>query len=632
MDCCSFAVFYFLNIYGGTKKWAISSLGRKGYVLFVCQRIIKTKRSGNMSIIFKEISKIYNGKKIFENISGRISDGEKLGIIGINGIGKTTLIRILLGVEERDFGEVSYTPQNIRFGYLNQYTAFDEDVTVYEELYKSGLTSMDSSFNTDSYKNRLKKALLEIGFSEKDFAQPTSRLSGGEKTRLSICKILMEEPDVLVLDEPTNHLDMESIKWLEEFLRDIKKTVIIISHDRQFLDNAVEKILEMKYDCINEYKGNYSEYKIQKENEVRNQEREYEKQQRDIKHLKEVICDRKTWFERAHKAAGQNDFLRAKAKKQIKVMRAKQRQLERLEENKIKKPEKDMAAAFEYMGKTAEGKKLPEYLIQASNLYKAFGKKTIFENTSFDIKRGERIALIGKNGSGKSTLIKMIVGDEGIDNGYINTNPSLKIAYFSQELENLDFSSTILDDILKEKVPVNSARLVLGCLLFKGEDVYKKIEVLSMGEKCRVAFAKLILSGADMLILDEPTNYMDIVSREKIEEVLEDYNGALLFVSHDRYFVKRASNRIFEIEDRKIKIYEGNYEYYLSKKLDDEKKERVGIDYTSIKNEIRRLECEIAFMSGRFADPRLGAEEKTELDRKFIETSRKIREYREMVK
>jgi ATPase subunit of ABC transporter with duplicated ATPase domains len=585
----------------------------------------------DMSIIFKEISKIYNGKKIFNNISGRIYDGEKVGVIGINGIGKTTLVRILLGIEEKDSGEISFAPENIRFGYLNQYTAFDDDITVYEELYKSGLTSMNASFNIDSYKNRLKKSLLGIGFSEKDFNQPTSRLSGGEKTRLSICKILMEEPDVLVLDEPTNHLDMESIKWLEDFLRGIKKTVIIISHDRQFLDNTVERILEMKYDCLNEYKGNYSEYKIQKENEMRNQQREYEKQERNIKHLKEVISDRKSWFEKAHNAAGVNDFLRAKAKKHISVMRAKQKQLERLEENKIKRPEKDITAAFEYMGKAAEGKKLPEYLLQAGNLHKAFGRKAIFENASFDIKRGERIALIGKNGSGKSTLIKMIVGDEGIDKGYINTNPSLKIAYFSQELENLDFNSTILDDILKEKVPVNSARLVLGCLLFKDKDVYKKIEVLSMGEKCRVAFAKLILSGADMLILDEPTNYMDIVSREKIEEVLEDYKGTLLFVSHDRYFVKRASNRIFEIEDRRIKIYEGNYEYYLTKKVDDEKKEKIGVDYTSIRDEIRRLECELAFMSGRFDDPKLGAEEKAELDRKFIETSRKIREYKEKV-
>lgn len=585
-----------------------------------------------MSIVFKEISKVYNGKVIFEKVSGRIDDGEKVGIIGINGVGKTTLIRILMGLTYMDSGEVSYMPKNIRFGYLSQYAAFDDDLTLYDELYKSGLTNIDSSYNTDSYKNRLKKALVEIGFDEKDFNKKTSRLSGGEKTRLSICKILIENPDILILDEPTNHLDMESINWLESFLKDIKKTVVIISHDRQFLDNTVEKILEMKHDGINEYKGNYSMYKLQNENELKNQEKEYEKQKRDIKHLKEIISDRRTWYESAHKAAGQNDFLRRKAKKHVNVMKAKQKQLERLENKGVKKPEADMAGAFEHLNKAYDYKRLPEYIIQGQNIYKSFGKKGIFKNTSFDIKRGERIALIGKNGSGKSTLIRMIVGDESIDDGYISINPSLRIAYFSQELEGLDSSNTVIDEILKEKVPVQSARLVLGCLLFKGEDVFKKIEVLSMGEKCRVAFAKLILSEGDILILDEPTNYMDIVSREKIEEVLEDYNGTLLFVSHDRYFVKRAANRIFLIDDNRINVYEGDYNYFLLKREEDKKKKSIGFDYTGIRDEIRRLECEIAFMSGRFDDPKLTAKEKMELDKEFIETSRRLNKYREMIK
>ncbi|MDF2674786.1 MAG: hypothetical protein K0R09_3054 [Clostridiales bacterium] len=586
-----------------------------------------------MSILFKNISKIYNGKVIFEKISGRISDGERIGIIGINGVGKTTLLRILMGIEIKDSGEVSYIPEDLRFGYLNQYTQFEDNVTVYDELYKSGLIYIDSSFNTDSYKNKLKRTLFEVGFNEKDFTQLASSLSGGEKTKLSICKMLIQNSDVLVFDEPTNHLDMEGIKWLESFLNAINKTIIIISHDRQFLDNTIEKIFEMKHDSITEYKGNYSEYKIQKENEIRCQEREYEKQERDIKHLKEVIIDRKAWFESAHKAAGQNDFLRAKSKKHVKVMRAKQRQLERIEENKIKRPEKDSLAAFEYLAKGAlKGKKLPEYLIQGENLYKSFGKKVVFENASFDIKRGERIALNGRNGSGKSTFIKMIIGEEDFEGGYINVNPSLGIGYFSQELENLNFNNSILDEILEQGVPVQSARLVLGSLLFRGEDVYKKIEVLSMGEKCRVAFAKLILSGVDMLILDEPTNYMDIVSREKIEEVLQEYMGTVLFVSHDRYFVKRAANRIFEIEDSKIKIYEGDYEYYTSKKVEDEKKKGVGMDYDNIRDEIRRLECEIAFISGRLGDTRLSYDEKEDLDRRFIETSRSINEYRKLIK
>lgn len=586
-----------------------------------------------MSIVFKNISKIYNGKVIFEKISGRINDGEKLGIIGSNGVGKTTLLRILMGLEDKDSGEISYTPENISFGYLNQYTQFEDNTTVYEELSKSGLISIGSSFNNDSYKSKLKKALLQVGFMEKDFNQLASNLSGGEKTKLSICKMLMGNYDVMVFDEPTNHLDMDTIKWLEGFVNDISKTIIIISHDRQFLDNTVEKIFEMKHDSINDYKGNYSEYKIQKEYEIKCQQREYEKQESDIKHLKEVISDRKIWFHSAHKAAGQNDFLRAKSKKHVKVMRAKQRQLERIEENRVKRPEKDSLAAFEYLAKEGfENKKLPEYLIQAESLCKGFNKKVIFENTSFDIKRGDRIALIGKNGSGKSTLIRIILGEVGYEKGYISKNPSLKIGYFSQELDNLDFTKGILDEILGEGIPVQSARLVLGSLLFRGENVYKRIDVLSMGEKCRVAFAKLILSGADMLILDEPTNYMDIVSREKIEEVLEDYTGTVLFVSHDRYFVKRTGNRIFEIEDKKIKIYEGDYEYYIIKKSEEEKKKSSTLDYNNIRDEISRLECEIAFLSGKLGDSKLSFEEKTELNNRFIETSRRINEYKKLIK
>lgn len=586
-----------------------------------------------MAIVFKDISKIYNGKVIFEKISGRINDGERIGIIGINGVGKTTLLRILMGFEEKDSGEVSYTPESIKFGYLNQYSQFENNSTVFDELYKSGFISVNSSFNNDSYKSRLKKTLLNAGFSEKDFTKTASKLSGGEKTKLSICKMLIQNPDVMVLDEPTNHLDMESIKWLESFLNKINKTVIVISHDRQFLDNTVEKIFEMKHDSIREYKGNYSQYKITKENELKCQLREYEKQERDIKHLKEVINDRKTWFESAHRAAGQNDFLRGKSKKHIKVMRAKQKQLDRIEEKRVKRPERDSAAAFEYLANgVLEGKKLPEYIIQFKNIYKSYEKKVIFQDASFDVKRRDRIALIGRNGSGKSTLIKMIVGEEDYDKGCISINPSLRIGYFSQELDNLDFNKSILDEILELGVTVQSARLVLGSLLFKGENVYKRIEVLSMGEKCRVAFAKLILSGCDMLILDEPTNYMDIVSREKIEEVLYDYSGTVLFVSHDRYFVRCTANRIFEIEEGKIKIYEGNYEYYTSKKAEDEKKNNSRKDYNYIQDEIRRLECEIAFISGRLGDAGLRNDEKQELDVRFIEISRKINEYKKLIK
>lgn len=584
-----------------------------------------------MSIIFKDIAKIYNGKHIFENLSGKINEGDRIGLIGINGVGKTTLIRILMGLLDRDSGEVIYTKENLSFGYLSQYNEFDVNSTIYDELYNAGLMSIKSSFNQDSYNTKLKRTLLEAGFMERDFNQLAIALSGGEKTKLSICKILIKNPDILILDEPTNHLDMESINWLTEFINKIDKTLIIISHDRQFLDDSVSKIFEMKCDSINEYKGNYSEYKVAKENEIKCQQREYEKQTSEIRHLKEIISERKTWFDKAHKDAGQNDFLRAKAKKHISIMRAKEKQLERLEEGKVKRPEKDMLAAFEHLVDGIADRKLPEYLIQARDINKSFGKNIIFNNASMDIRRGDKIALIGKNGSGKSTLIKLLLGQEKPNQGYITTNPSLKIGYFSQELENLNFQNSILDEILETGVSMNYGRIVLGSLLFKGDTVYKKIEVLSMGEKCRVAFAKLILSSANMLILDEPTNYMDIVSREKIEEVISNYSGTILFVSHDRYFVRNTANRMMEIDDKKIKTFDGNYEYYLAKKTEKTMEKNLGINITNIKDEIRRLECELAFISGRLSIIKLSPEEKEELNSKFIKVSRSINEHKKML-
>ena len=582
-----------------------------------------------MTIVFKNLSKIYNGKIIFENISGKINDGEKVGIVGVNGVGKTTLMKVIMKSEDKDFGEITYIPQNIRFGYLNQYASFD-DTSVYDELLKSIPASNSLIYDADSCKSRVKKILLEAGFNEIDFNKPASKLSGGEKTKLSICKTLMKDSDILVLDEPTNHLDMESIKKLEDILKNIKKTVIIISHDRQFLDNTVEKILEMNSNCLNEYRGNYSAYRLQKENLLKAQRKEYEKQQNEIKHLKEIIENRKTWFESAHKSAGQNDFYRSKSKKHVSIMKSKEKQLKKLEDNKIEKPKPNMVGAYEYLMDTSE-RKLPQYIIRGGNISKAFGENSIFQDVSYDIKRGEKIALLGKNASGKSTFIKMILGKEKLDSGYININPSIKIAYFSQELTNLDFNNTVLDELLKENIPIQHARLILGSLLFREDDVFKKINDLSMGERCRVAFAKIIISSANMLILDEPTNYMDIISRERIEEILKDYNGSVLLVSHDRYFVKKIANRIFEIEGSKLNIYEGNFEYYLSQKEETVKKEKLGNNYINIKDEIRRLECEIAFISGKLGDPKLVPNEKAELDKKFIHISRMLTEYKSII-
>lgn len=538
-----------------------------------------------MNIIFENLNKDYEGKIVFEYINGRINNNEKIGLIGINGVGKTTLARILAGNEGYEGGSIRFSPPSLKVIYMNE-----------------------------SY-----------------YEKEASSLSGGEKTKELLKETLNKDFDLLILDEPTNHLDMDSVSWLESIINSMKKTVLIISHDRYFLDRTANKIWELSAKELREYEGNYSSYKLQKEKDTRNQLKKHEKQQREIKHLNEVINDRKDWFDKAHKAARQDDFLRSKSKKHVSIMRAKQKQLQRLEDNKIKRPREEIAACFELLNKGMSDIKLPQYLVQGKDLDKSYGEKIILSKAVFSVTRGDKIALLGKNGAGKTTLIKILNRLDEDFRGSITINPSVKIGYFAQELETLDYDKSILDNVLLEGVTQREARLLLACLLFRGEEVFKQVNSLSMGEKCRVAFAKLILSGANMLVLDEPTNYMDIVSKEKIEEILEEFQGSMLFVSHDRYFVNRLSNKILQLENCKLTAYPGGYEEYLNKLENDKRAKESKEDYNAIKDAISRLECELAFISGKFNE-KLTEEEKQALNDRFIKTAREINEYKNKLK
>lgn len=572
-----------------------------------------------MNLYFENLYKSYEGKKIFENINGRINYEDRIGLIGVNGIGKTTLVKILSGRESSDKGRVEF-PSSLRILYIEQNPKFDEKTSVYDELYRSILKNASNVKDIDSI---IQKALNKMRLARESWNQKAISLSGGEKTKLMLCKIMVSNFDFLILDEPTNHLDMESCQWLEKYLRKLNKTLLVISHDRFFLDNVVNKIWELTSESLKIYKGNYSEYKIQKENEMKRIMKEYEKQQSKIQSLEKAINERKNWFSSAHNAAGQNDFYRAKAKKHASVVKAKERELERLESNKIDKPKKIVSPAFEIINKNIAKEKLPQILVRIEDLYKSYDKRIIFKNISFNIMREDKIALIGSNGAGKTTLLKIIKGiDKGYDGG-VTMNPSVRIGYFSQELDNLNNNNTIIDEILLMGARPDEARMLLAVLYFRGDDINKRISALSMGEKCRTAFAKLILSGANLLILDEPTNYMDIVSREKIEEALEDFQGSVIFVSHDRYFIKKIASRIIRIENKILKCYDGDYDYYLSKRREEDIQDKIGEDYNQIRDNIRRLECELAFISGKLSEP-LEEKEKEELNNKFIETVKEL--------
>ncbi|MGI6097234.1 MAG: ribosomal protection-like ABC-F family protein [Dethiobacteria bacterium] len=586
-----------------------------------------------MNLYFNNICKSYGGKMVLENISGAINAGKKIGLVGRNGVGKTTLARILAGQETCDRGQIKLAPAEGKVFYLDQQPKYAEKDTVYATILWA-VKSNDRVMEDIKAEAKVKKVLNMLGIEQKKWGQEANNLSGGEKTKLALCQLIVSYFDLLLLDEPTNHLDLKNCEWLEVFLADLAKPMIVISHDRFFLNQLVNEIWELTPCELKVYKGNYSAYKRQKEIEERNLFKEYDKQQTRIRQLKQVISERKNWYQSAHTAAGKNDFYRSKAKKHASILKAKKKELERIEKEKIPKPSKLPAPAFQLINKHVLGDKVPPYLVRAENINKSFASRVLFQDISFCIKRGEKIVLLGENGIGKTTLLKIIAGFEDDYSGKVSISSAVKSGYFAQEMDCLDYEATVLDEVLTVGAGIEEARLLLASLLFRGDEVFKKIDNLSMGEKGRVAFVKLILSGANLLILDEPTNYMDIESKEKMEEVLMDYKGSVLFVSHDRYFVRRLANKVWEIVDGRLHTYEGNYEYYLSKRRKEniiQENEHVnnqsGIGVQELAETITRLECELAFLGGKL-DQTKDEKEKEKLQERFLRLARELNDFK----
>lgn len=577
-----------------------------------------------MGVLFEGLYKSYHDKMVLANISGRISNGEKIGFIGSNGVGKTTLSRIIAGLETPDAGNIEYTPHNALIIYLQQYPNFEPDASVYEELYQT------VSKNSDLYEpidTIVKKSLHQMEIQESLWGQKATSLSGGEKKKLMLCKVLTKDFDLLILDEPTNHLDMDSAATLEKIINRIKQSVLIISHNRYLLDRVSDQIWELTATGLKTYKGNYSAYKIQKENEVKHTAKEYEKQQLRIEQLNQAIISRRNWLASAQK---NSDYKNA-TKTHASVIKAKEKELARLLSNKIEKPRQAPIPAFDFINKFHnQSNKLSPVIIRANQLSKAYGTNVVFADLSFTIGRGEKVALLGENGVGKTTLLKILCGVDRDFQGQLSLNPALRIDYFSQEFEELQAHDTILDSVVTANKPTEDIRTLLACLLFRKNDVFKKIKCLSMGEKCRVAFAKLILSGANLLVLDEPTNYLDISAKEKIEEVLEKYVGGILFVSHDIYFVQRIAAKIMRLENGSLKCYDGNYNYYLQKRKNEYSQYTGELDYITIRNRILQLECDLAFIGGKLND-RLGEDEKKSLNNEYLRKAQKLNEFRQLL-
>lgn len=533
-----------------------------------------------MILSCNNISKSFGTDVIIKSCSFNIEDHEKAAIVGINGAGKSTLLKIITGIEPADTGLVTLAKDKT-LGYLAQQQNLGSDNTIYDELLsvkqyildmEKELRSIEKRMNTadgDELENLMKKysdlnhrfemengyaykseitgVLKGLGFSEEDFTLNVNTLSGGQKTRVALGKLLLAKPDIILLDEPTNHLDMESIRWLENYLLNYNGAVLIVAHDRYFLDKIVSKIIELDNGVATVFSGNYTDYAAKKAI-LRNMKlKEYLNQQREIKHQEDVITKLK-------------QFNREKS---IKRAESREKMLDKIEI--IDKPQElNDKMNIKLEPNVVSGNDV----LTISGLSKSFDDVTLFDNIDIEIKRGERVALIGNNGTGKTTILKLINGIIEPDSGSIYLGAKVNIGYYDQEHHVLDPDKTIFDEIRDAYPDLNNTQIrnTLAAFLFTNEDVFKYIRDLSGGEKGRVSLAKLMLSNANFLILDEPTNHLDIVSKEILENALNNYTGTVLFVSHDRYFINAAATRIIELSNKTVVNYIGNYDYYLEKR------------------------------------------------------------------
>ena len=532
-----------------------------------------------MILSCQNISKAFVENQVLKNVSFHIEDHEKAAIVGINGAGKTTLLRIIVGEMTPDDGQVVLAKDKT-LGYLAQNSTVDTSHTIYEELLsvKADLlrleekirecennmkhadgdaledlmkqyTSLTHAFETGGgylYRSELVGVLKGLGFTEDEFSKPVATLSGGQKTRVALGRLLLQNPDLIILDEPTNHLDMNSIAWLETYLLNYKGAVLIVSHDRYFLDRIAGKVIEIDQSKATTFMGNYSDYAVKKDQLRVAAWNAYMNQQREIKHQEEVIEKLKS-FNR---------------EKSIKRAESREKMLDRIEV--IEKPSEvrtDMKLTL--TPRILSGNDV----LTVEHLSKSFDSHKLFADVNFEIKRGEHVAIIGDNGSGKTTLLKILNGLVPADQGTFRLGSNVEIGYYDQEHHVLHSEKTLFEEISDDYPYLNNTQIrnVLAAFLFTGEDVFKRISDLSGGERGRVSLAKLVLSNANFLILDEPTNHLDIMSKEILEDALNGYEGTILYVSHDRYFINRTAHRILDLTEGQFVSYVGNYDYYLEK-------------------------------------------------------------------
>ena len=534
----------------------------------------------NLSLSFGESS-------LFSGVSFDVKDGEKVGVVGVNGAGKTSLFKLVTGEYTPDGGSC-FISKNAKLGYMEQHTCsdnktiwneiisvFDDLISMERELDELALRLTD---NPDSalierqdkltntftqnggltYKSMTRSALIGLGFTEAEFDKPTSKLSGGQRSKLILAKLLLSKADLLLLDEPTNHLDISAISWLEDFLLSFKGACLIISHDRYFLDRVTNKTVEIENKKCRTYTGNYSTFLKKKEAEQKAIAEKYENDIREIERLEGIIIQQRQW----------------NREKNIKTAESKEKVIERIKAQLVIPDSKVEKIRFDFTPKCVSG----EDVLAVDGLKKIYNGKTVFNNISFNVQRGERVFLLGDNGSGKTTIFKILMGDVSRDDGTFRFGSSLMTGYFDQVQDKLDLSKTVIEEVWTSYPFMTETRVrnALAAFLFKGDEVFKKLSLCSGGERARVALLKLMLGGYNFLLLDEPTNHLDAFSREELENTLLNYQGTMLIVSHDRYFINKLATRIVELTPDGCNNFLGNYDDYAEKRYiaEAEKKEK----------------------------------------------------------